>query len=874
MRSDEIASFEALARELTSNLDPERKGALLDLDPETRRGLLRSLHVLALERLERLDLSDADRAEARTHLVPLAETALENQGLLLPAAALYLLAHEEKCSEESAPSRLERSLLRFKLAHALLMANEEDAENICRCAEIVRWTIPQTDALWNQPGIPKHAFFALQYQMHEWLGRRYRELDLFQNAANHFSQAGVAARTADDRVSAALGLADCYEELGDPQRANEMLMLCDDDIAKVDDEEILEEWELTRDRLRFLLGGNLHSQEGWPQAPQWSFLEKSASAFLDFDRQPGAPSLEDAVAAVEDMLARTPMDDVNFRGRLLTQLVSLAVAKGDLPRARSTYQQAKSLAEQGMDEPETLRLRIVGARLRRHDGDADGACVEYRSLVAAARNLLADEERLDLLGHFLEALAQRDEIPDVEEIRTRSREALGLFEGQLRRQPGARARRRFRELRQRAFEGVLAGLVGTAQRLSMESDPGQKLLREAWRVVLAIRHPELSRTATEPERETAAHVRDLEDELHGLMRNHLVDGADRDHWTTVMERLVEREITILRTGIEETRASVEPPAEGRALACFQFREMLSTRPVLVLGCRDGRIDAILLPDRLRSGTGSIQDLLPPSLTRLDPPEPWYLFLDGALHHLAIESLPQGPDCLTWFGEDRGIQTCLRSSVHPATRRPIDFSRGWLGIGDVPGRGNLTYLPETRREIEQIQDHLKQRGHPAATLLGEEANSILLREKLAALRPAVLHVATHGCFDKDYPDGCCLFLAETPAVPEREMLPFRRVLELDLEGVDLVVLSACRSSKGHTSRAAGYEGLAWAFLRAGAAQVIASRYSVQDRATADLMSVFYRHLQNHPAAEALGRTRAECLANGMEPSEVSAWSVLS
>ena len=89
-----------------------------------------------------------------------------------------------------------------------------------------------------------------------------------------------------------------------------------------------------------------------------------------------------------------------------------------------------------------------------------------------------------------------------------------------------------------------------------------------------------------------------------------------------------------------------------------------------------------------------------------------------------------------------------------------------------------------------------------------------------------------------------------------------------------MLSACRSSKGRSSRAAGYEGLAWAFLRAGAAQVVASRYEVKDRATADLMSVFYRHLAHHPAAEALGRTRSECLANGMEASEVSAWLVLS
>lgn len=776
--------------------------------------------------------------------------------------------------ERSEPLRT--VLLRFKLAHALLLADEDDPENIRRCAEIVRWTIPQADALWQQPGIPKHNFFELQYRLHSWLGRRYDELASFDAAAEHYCEASLAARTTRDRIKATLGLADCYVKLGNPQRANEMLMLYDDEIAKVDDKEVLEHWAMSRNWLRFCLGGNVHSREGWPQAPRWSFLEKSASSFLDFDSRPGDQSLEDAVATYEYMLAQTPVKDITFRCGLLTQLVSFAMAKGDPPRARAAYQQARSLAEQGVEEPERLRLRITGALLRRHDGDAEGACAEYRSLLPSARNLLPDDERLDLLGHFLESLAQRGDLPDADEIRTLSREALSLFERQIQRQPGARARRRLREIHQRAFEGVVAALVRAAQQLSTESAAGQELLCEAWEVILALRNPELSRPATAPEPETAAHVRELEDDFHRLVRDSFVEGTGKDSWTTVLERLVEREITILRTAVAEPQESFRPPAEGRALAYFQFREMLSTHPVLVLGCRDGRIDPGLLAGSVRRGSaGSMRELLPPSLAWLILPEgPWFAFLDGDLHHHWIESLPERTGDSRWFGQDRGIQTCLRSSVHPATRRRIDLSRGWLGVGDVPGRGRLSDLPGTRQEIEQTRSYLEQRGHPAESLLREQANAVQLRERLAALRPAVLHIAAHGCFDSDHPDACCLFLAEAPGTPEREMLPFRRVLELDLEGVDLIVLSACRSSKGRSSRAAGYEGLAWAFLRAGAAQVVASRYEVKDRATADLMSVFYRHLQHLPAAEALGRTRSECLANGMEVSEVSAWSVLS
>jgi CHAT domain-containing protein len=72
-----------------------------------------------------------------------------------------------------------------------------------------------------------------------------------------------------------------------------------------------------------------------------------------------------------------------------------------------------------------------------------------------------------------------------------------------------------------------------------------------------------------------------------------------------------------------------------------------------------------------------------------------------------------------------------------------------------------------------------------------------------------------------------------------------------------------------------EGLAWAFLRAGAAQVLASRNYVEDEATCRLMQIFYRHLRDHPAAEALRRMREEGLRDPkIDPYEVGLWSLWS
>jgi len=68
--------------------------------------------------------------------------------------------------------------------------------------------------------------------------------------------------------------------------------------------------------------------------------------------------------------------------------------------------------------------------------------------------------------------------------------------------------------------------------------------------------------------------------------------------------------------------------------------------------------------------------------------------------------------------------------------------------------------------------------------------------------------------------------------------------------DLVVLSACRTALGREIRGEGLVGLTRGFLSAGARQVLVSLWPVEDRATAELMRIFYREMLGHgrsPAA---------------------------
>jgi CHAT domain-containing protein len=69
---------------------------------------------------------------------------------------------------------------------------------------------------------------------------------------------------------------------------------------------------------------------------------------------------------------------------------------------------------------------------------------------------------------------------------------------------------------------------------------------------------------------------------------------------------------------------------------------------------------------------------------------------------------------------------------------------------------------------------------------------------------------------------------------------REILEWPLEA-DLVVLSGCRTGIGRVIRGEGIMALSRAFLAAGASRLVMSLWSVDDKATAELMARFYRRM---------------------------------
>jgi CHAT domain-containing protein len=153
------------------------------------------------------------------------------------------------------------------------------------------------------------------------------------------------------------------------------------------------------------------------------------------------------------------------------------------------------------------------------------------------------------------------------------------------------------------------------------------------------------------------------------------------------------------------------------------------------------------------------------------------------------------------------------------------------------------LPAAAREAVEIAA-----TYPGAQVLRDrEATRVAV---LDALRGApMFHYAGHAVFDDERPEQSYLLLARGGPL-DVGRLHAGEIAQLDLRGVALVVLSACRTVRTGGGRAEGFSGLSGAFLAAGAGGTVGSLWEVDDRLTQPLMMEFHRAWRatgNGPAA---------------------------
>ena len=198
------------------------------------------------------------------------------------------------------------------------------------------------------------------------------------------------------------------------------------------------------------------------------------------------------------------------------------------------------------------------------------------------------------------------------------------------------------------------------------------------------------------------------------------------------------------------------------------------------------------------------------------------------------------------------------------------------------------LPGTLVEAENVRTSLQGRGLDTH-LYTEKDGTEEAFKSLSGRGVSLIHIATHGylfsesdinkhsqlgrmmgqdngeLYDSDRSmERSVLFMAgannilrnrHVPEGVEDGILTAREISQLDLRGLDLVVLSACQTGQGELKEDGVY-GLQRAFKKAGAKTLVMSLWSVSDAATQKMMSSFYQAL-------AAGQSRFEAFATAQQ-----------
>lgn len=151
--------------------------------------------------------------------------------------------------------------------------------------------------------------------------------------------------------------------------------------------------------------------------------------------------------------------------------------------------------------------------------------------------------------------------------------------------------------------------------------------------------------------------------------------------------------------------------------------------------------------------------------------------------------------------------------------------------------SLPRLPGTRREATTILSFVSEPERKQAIDF-EASRATAISPELAQYR--IIHFATHGLLNSQSPElsGIVFSLVDEKGKPQDGFLRMHEIYNLRLPA-DLIVLSACQTALGKEIKGEGLVGLTRGFMYAGAQRIVASLWEVDDRATSELMRLFYQ-----------------------------------
>lgn len=234
-------------------------------------------------------------------------------------------------------------------------------------------------------------------------------------------------------------------------------------------------------------------------------------------------------------------------------------------------------------------------------------------------------------------------------------------------------------------------------------------------------------------------------------------------------------------------------------------------------------------------------------------------LDGSLRNIPMALLYDQKEQKYLIQKDYDV--ALSSGLQltaptPLKREPIKVLAAGV-TSDFPAY-RFPAIPKVKDELNTIKQIFGQ----SEILLNQEFTEASLEQKLEESDFPVVHLATHGQFGSTADQTFILSGADEgdPLINVNQFDNLLRAGSLRRsKPIELLVLSACNTAQGDNEAILGLAGVA---VRAGARSTIATLWSADDEATANLMGKFYTNLSQDneiSKARALRQAQLQLLA---------------
>jgi CHAT domain-containing protein/tetratricopeptide (TPR) repeat protein len=218
--------------------------------------------------------------------------------------------------------------------------------------------------------------------------------------------------------------------------------------------------------------------------------------------------------------------------------------------------------------------------------------------------------------------------------------------------------------------------------------------------------------------------------------------------------------------------------------------------------------------------------------------------DGSLYQLNFETLLVAQPRLHYWIDDvtvakaNSLVLLARSGHHRVTQK----GKRLLLVGDpVPASNDFPKLRQAQLEMTQIENYFS--ASDRIVISGASATPQSYMDNHPG-EFALVHFVAHGIASRTSPLDSAVILTRQG---DSYKLYARDIVKQPLRA-DLVTISACHGAGERTYSGEGLVGLTWAFLRAGAHEVISALWEVDDNSTTQLMTRLYAGLSKGASPE--------------------------